>query len=64
MVYLPSMKYATNAAEEVRIYNRDLQHALVMLDDEASITNSVGEELVSVGGETFRISTIEMTEVI
>jgi len=64
VVYLPSMKYATNAAEEVRIYNRDLQHALVMLDDEASITNSVGEELVSVGGETFRISTIEMTEVI
>lgn len=64
IIYLPAIKYAESAAEEVRVYNRFLQHALVMLEDSASIDNAIGDELVSVGGEAFRISTIQMTEVI
>lgn len=64
VIYLPSIKYATNAAEEIRVYNRELQHALVMLDDNASIDNAIGEELVAISGEAFRISTINLVEVI
>jgi len=64
VVYLPSVKFADNSGEEVRVYNRELQHALVMLDDSASIDNAIGEELVSVRGEIFRIGSINMVEVI
>ena len=64
VIYLPSVKFADNSGEEVRVYNRELQHALVMLDDSASIDNAIGEELVSVRGEIFRIGSINMVEVI
>ena len=64
LVYLPSVKFATNASEEIRIYNRDVQHSLCLIDNSATLDNAIGDELVAIGGEAFRIGTIKMTEII
>ena len=63
VVYFPSLKFAENASEEIRVLTRDLQHSLCMLDNDVSIDSAMGNELVEIGGEAFRISTINMVEI-
>ena len=64
VVYLPSIKRATSAPQDIILLNRYHEHALCVMNDNVSIENVLGDELVSDGGEVFRVSNINLVEVI
>ena len=64
IVYLPSIKRSTNPSTDVIVLNRYHEHVLGVLNDDVTISNVIGNENVSDGGEVFRVGTLNIIEVI
>jgi hypothetical protein len=65
VVFLPSIERSTSGSTDVRMYRRYDEQALVTFPNDISIENVVGSEFRGDGkGECFRISTLQMLEVI
>ena len=64
VVYLPSIPRSGGSGTDVQIINRYHDQILCTIDPETSIDNVLGDENLSIGGELFRVATLNMTEII
>ena len=64
LVYLPSIKRSESSPSDIQLINRRHNHILCTMDPEMSIENVLGDENLSIGGELFRVSTLNMIEII
>jgi hypothetical protein len=63
-IYLPSVKRATTAGEDSIVINRYHDHIMATIAPEFEISAVLGDEGISEGGEVFRVSNIDIIEVI
>ena len=64
LVYLPSIKRSESSPSDIQLINRRQNHILCTMDPEMSMENVLGDENLSIGGELFRVSTLNMIEII
>ena len=64
-VYLPSIKRSGGAGTDAIILNRYHEHMICVLNEAAAIDNVLGDEMIGENeGEVFRVSTLNLVEVI
>ena len=64
-VYLPSIKRSGGSGTDAIILNRYHEHVLCVLNESVSIDNVLGDEMLGQNeGEVFRVSTLNLVEVI
>jgi hypothetical protein len=61
VVYLPRIQRATTSSLDVQIFNRNMHHALCLLDGDIQIDSVLGDEQVD---EIFRVATLVLEEVV